>query len=68
MDSPCKGCKRRKVGCHDSQKCKEWADYVAAYKKKREENMARQEEQFQEKKDAIIHLRRHGVKVNKGRK
>lgn len=68
IDSPCKDCKRRKLGCHDSNKCKDWAEYVIACKKKREENMARKEERFQEKKDAMTHLKRHGVKLNKGRK
>lgn len=30
--SPCKDCKKRFVGCHDSTKCKKWAAYVEAKK------------------------------------
>lgn len=36
MKSPCKDCKRRKIGCHNVEKCKDWAMYVE-YKKARQD-------------------------------
>lgn len=30
MNSPCKDCKRRKIGCHDVEKCNAWREHVEA--------------------------------------
>lgn len=35
MTSPCKDCKRRKVGCHNVKTCKAWAKYVASKEKRK---------------------------------
>lgn len=57
-ESPCKDCKRRKLGCHDSKKCKAWAEYVQTKKAAR----AAAEERRLERKDKAFHARRHGLK------
>lgn len=66
MDSPCKGCKRRKVGCHDSEKCEKWREYVEANKERLLKNQERREAEYQTRKDRENHLRRHGRSHQKG--
>lgn len=55
MTSPCKDCKRRKVGCHNVETCKVWAAYVEANKAHLLARYAAKEE----REDVMKHLRRH---------
>ncbi len=32
IQSPCMNCLRRRVGCHDPEACKAWAEYAAQAK------------------------------------
>lgn len=60
MLSPCKDCKRRKVGCHDIRTCAEWNEYVAFNKAVKE---ARHEQARQED-DYSLQLQRHGRRLH----
>ena len=56
--SPCKDCKKRFLGCHDSNRCKKWAEYVIAKKAVHQ----RRQEYYQQKVDEKTSLARHGKK------
>lgn len=59
MTSPCKGCQKRTLGCHDEKTCKEWRKYMEA---KNKANALRRE--ISEMGiDWEQHERRHGRKV-----
>lgn len=60
IDSPCNGCKHRKMGCHNVSTCDAWRDYVAANKKMREQ---RANERGLTGYDCELHSRRKGYKV-----
>ena len=58
MDGPCKGCERRKVGCHNVDTCERWREYVIAQR----EVKARREEIRMEQEARTEHLKRRGYK------
>lgn len=58
MLSPCKDCTKRYVGCHNVEKCKEWAVFVEDQKKKREWKL----EQYMLDRDVEYRYKRMGVK------
>ena len=58
MDGPCKGCERRKVGCHNVDTCERWREYVKAQR----EVKARREEFRMEQEVRTEHLKRRGYK------
>ena len=59
MTSPCKDCKRRKVGCHNVEKCKEWSEYVQM----NQARLAAKYEAHEETEDIKRHMRRHGHRI-----
>lgn len=59
MTSPCKGCQRRTLGCHNMDTCQEWHEYVEVRKKA----TALKAEAVNESKDIRLHLQRHGYKA-----
>lgn len=59
MTSPCKGCQRRTLGCHDVSTCKEWREFM----EKKEKVIALRKEITDGGSDWEQHQRRHGRTV-----
>ena len=59
MTSPCKGCQKRTLGCHDVNTCEKWREYVEEQKKV----IALKREITDGGNDWERHQRRHGRKV-----
>ena len=62
MDSPCKGCTKRKIGCHNVETCKPWRAYVEINKAR----LDAKNEAHEEFAAVKAHLRRHGYNRPKG--
>lgn len=54
MLNPCYGCKERRVGCHNVETCKPWAEWVEDRKKL----LAWREEQCMNNRDKENHFKR----------
>lgn len=55
MLSPCKDCKRRKIGCHNVETCEPWRVYVEA----NQARLAARRQVYEEYEDVKSHLLRH---------
>lgn len=58
MTSPCKDCKRRKVGCHNTETCVGWAEYVEANKTRLLAQFEAKEEYEDRKQSSYRHAKR----------